>query len=228
MFYYAPTEMRSLFKELVASGLKGSGDYGMFGIGLYNGQTANQPEMNNDLHVVSRITYPLELSSGQIIEGSFQGYRGKYVVNTRLETDPPGKEFDEYRFGPSFVLYPKPFGIQAEYNWGRGPEYDPSSNRVVDAPLNGGYFLTSYYLQTSKNLFIPFARYHYYKGGKKHEIDATRHRVKELELGVEWQPNRTFELVAMYTISDRTFENSTNPNNRQKGSLLRLQAQINF
>lgn len=71
-------------------------------------------------------------------------------------------------------------------------------------------------------------RYHYYKGGKKHELDATRHRVNELEIGVEWQPNRAFELVAMYTISDRTFENSLNPNNRQAGSLLRLQAQVNF
>jgi hypothetical protein len=55
-----------------------------------------------------------------------------------------------------------------------------------------------------------------------------KHRVKELEIGVEWQPHRAFELVAMYTISDRTFENSLNPSNRQKGSLLRLQAQVNF
>jgi len=45
---------------------------------------------------------------------------------------------------------------------------------------------------------------------------------------VEWQPNRNFELVAMYTMSDRTFENFRNPNNRQVGTLLRLQAQVNF
>ncbi|MCE2741570.1 MAG: OprO/OprP family phosphate-selective porin [Sphingobacteriales bacterium] len=30
-FYYAPKEVRKLFSELVSSGLKGSGDYGVFG-----------------------------------------------------------------------------------------------------------------------------------------------------------------------------------------------------
>ena len=36
--YYAPTEIRALFRRLVDSGLKGSGDYGMLGFGVYNGQ----------------------------------------------------------------------------------------------------------------------------------------------------------------------------------------------
>lgn len=228
MFYYAPTKVRQRFSELVSSGLKGSGDYGVFGLGLYNGQTANQPDKNNSLHVVSRVTYPFELESGQIIETSFQGYTGKFVINRNPQTDFDQTEFEEFRYGPSFILYPQPFGIQAEFNWGRGPEYDPETNTVQDAPLEGGYVLASYFLRKGKDIFIPFTRYHYYKGGKKHELDATKHRVKELEIGVEWQPHRNFELVAMYTISDRTFENSLNPENRQKGSLLRLQAQINF
>ncbi len=228
MFYYAPTKIRKRFSELVSSGLKGSGDYGVFGLGLYNGQTANQPDKNNSLHIVSRVTYPFELESGQIIETSFQGYTGKFVINRNPQTDFDQTEFEEFRYGPSFILYPQPFGIQAEFNWGRGPEYDPETNTVQDAPLEGGYVLASYFLRHGKDIFIPFTRYHYYNGGKKHELDATRHRVKELEIGVEWQPHRNFELVAMYTISDRTFENSLNPENRQKGSLLRLQAQINF
>jgi hypothetical protein len=71
-------------------------------------------------------------------------------------------------------------------------------------------------------------RYHYFKGGKKFEMDAMRHRVNEFEVGVEWQIIRALEITAMYTISDRTFENSLKPENRQKGSLLRLQAQVNF
>lgn len=228
MFYYAPSEIRKRFSYLVSSGLKGSGDYGIFGLGLYNGQTANAPERNRSLHVVSRATYPWELNSGQIIETSFQAYTGKFVINRNPQTDFDQTEFEEFRYGPSFVLYPQPFGLQAEFNWGRGPEFNPETNNVEDAPIQGGYVLASYMLRTSKDIFIPFTRYHYYNGGKKHELDATRHRVKELEIGVEWQPNKAFELVAMYTISDRTFENSLNPNNRQKGSLLRLQAQVNF
>lgn len=227
-FYYAPSEIRQRFNYLVSSGLKGSGDYGVFGLGLYNGQTANLPERNKNFHVVSRASYPWELPSGQFIETSFQAYTGKFVINRNPQTDFDQTEFEEFRYGPSVIVYPQPFGIQAEFNWGRGPEYDPETNEVKDAPLRGGYVLANYFIQTGKDIFIPFTRYHYYKGGKKFELDATRHRVNELELGIEWQPNRNFELVAMYTISDRTFENSLNPDNRQKGSLLRLQAQVNF
>lgn len=227
-FYYAPKEIRKRFSYLVSSGLKGSGDYGVFGIGVYNGQGPNALDRNKNLNVVARLTYPFELSSGQIIEGSFQGYTGRYIVNRAAGTASDQPDFKEVRYGPSFILYPQPFGIQAEFNWGQGPEYDPALNKVVEAPLEGGYILANYMLNKDSKVVIPFVRYHYFKGGKKFELDATRHRVKELELGVEWQFNKNFELVTMYTISDRTFENSANPNNRQKGSLLRLQAQVNF
>ncbi|MFD2200306.1 porin [Shivajiella indica] len=226
--YYAPSEIRKRFSYLVSSGLKGSGDYGVVGLGVYNGQTANLAERNKNLHVVGRMTYPWELPSGQFIEASIQGYTGKFVINRNPLTDFDQTEFSEFRYGPSIIIYPQPFGIQAEFNWGRGPEYDPVTNDVKDAPIEGGYVLATYMLKTSKDIFIPFTRYHYYKGGKKFELDATRHRVKEFEIGVEWQLNKSFELVGMYTISDRTFENSLNPDNRQKGRLLRLQAQVNF
>jgi hypothetical protein len=91
-----------------------------------------------------------------------------------------------------------------------------------------------YYIEHSKHgLIIPFARWHQYNGGKKHEIDARKHRVNEQEIGVEWQPFRNFELVVMYTFSNRTFEDglimSENPlGNNQRGRLLRIQAQVNF
>ncbi len=56
--YWAPVEKRKLFSELVKSGLKGSGDYGCFGYGVYNGQNANKPELNNSLHQVARFSWP--------------------------------------------------------------------------------------------------------------------------------------------------------------------------
>ena len=227
-FYYAPKEIRKRFSNLVSSGLKGSGDYGVFGLGVYNGQGPNALDKNKNLHLVSRITYPFELPSGQIIEGSFQGYTGKYQVNRNNKTDSDQVEFNELRYGPSLIIYSQPFGLQAEYNWGTGPEYDPQTNDVKQSPLGGGYVLASYMIEANSKVIIPFTRYHYFRGGKKFELDATRHRVKELEIGVEWQFNKNFELVTMYTISDRTFENSLDPDNRQKGSLLRLQAQVNF
>ena len=227
-FYYAPKEIRKRFSSLVSSGLKGSGDYGVFGIGVYNGQGPNALDKNKNLNLVSRLTYPFKMASGQIIEASLQGFTGKYIVSRNPKTSFDQVEFREVRYGPSLIIYPQPFGFQAEYNWGRGPEYDPESNDVKDAPLEGGYFLATYMIQKKSKVMIPFMRYHYFKGGKKFELDAMRHRVKEFEIGMEYQFNKNFELVGMYTISDRTFENSLDPDNRQKGSLVRLQAQINF
>jgi predicted porin len=227
-FYYAPKEIRKRFSSLVSSGLKGSGDYGVFGIGVYNGQGPNALDKNKNLNLVSRLTYPFKMASGQIIEASLQGFTGKYIVSRNPKTSFDQVEFREVRYGPSLIIYPQPFGFQAEYNWGRGPEYDPESNDVKDAPHEGGYILATYMIQKESKVMIPFVRYHYFKGGKKFELDAMRHRVKELEIGMEYQFNKNFELVGMYTISDRTFENSLDPENRQKGSLVRLQAQINF
>jgi len=65
-------------------------------------------------------------------------------------------------------------------------------------------------------------------GGKKHERDARSYKVNELELGIEWQFSKNFELVAMYTISNRRYEDFILRDNHQAGNLLRLQAQINF
>ena len=67
-----------------------------------------------------------------------------------------------------------------------------------------------------------------YDGGKKFELDARRYRVRELEVGVEWLPLPSFELTAMYTMSDRRYEDLAKPDNRQRGRLLRLQAQFNY
>lgn len=228
ILYYAPTKIRERFKYLTSSGLKGSGDYGMFGLGIFNGQGPNNPDKNKKFHVVGRVTYPFELASGQIIEGSMQAYAGKYVITRNPLTDFDQTEFRDFRVGPSLILYPQPFGLQMEYNWGKGPEYDPETNDVKESKLGGGYVLASYMIKAGEKRIIPFSRFQYYKGGKKFELDATKHRVKEFELGVEWQFNKYFELVTMYTISDRTFENSLKPDNRQRGSLLRLQAQVNF
>lgn len=230
--YYAPSKIRTLFASLVADGLKGSGDYGVIGFGAYNGQNANKPEANNTPHIVGRIAYPFETKSGQIIEAGVQAFTGKWVVAPDIRsTGIKGNtnfEYKDQRIAGTFVLYPKPFGIFAEYNVGTGPEFNKQTKAIENTKLKGGYTTLTYLIKTKKQIFMPFTRYQYYDGGKKHELDARSYLVKELELGLEWQPNKNFELVTMYTISDRTFEDLKTPNNRQKGSLLRLQAQLNF
>jgi hypothetical protein len=57
-FYWAPSKIRERFAMLVKDGYKGSGDYGVFAFGAFNGQTANRTEANRNLHVVTRVSYP--------------------------------------------------------------------------------------------------------------------------------------------------------------------------
>lgn len=231
-FYWAPEAKRKLFSSLVKDGLKGSGDYGVFAFGAYNGQTANKPELNNEPHVVSRITWPFELKNGQILETSLQGYTGKWVMPTDQLTKETkyvaDRNYTDQRVAATFVLYPKPFGIQAEYNVGKGPQFNTATDSVEVRDLQGGYVTFSYMMKKGNQVIIPFARLQHYDGGKKHELDARSYEVDELEVGVEWQPYKQFELVAMYTISKRRFEDYAKQDNLQEGRLLRLQAQLNF
>ncbi|MEN9685499.1 MAG: hypothetical protein RLZZ28_1285 [Bacteroidota bacterium] len=230
-FYWAPKEKRELFAALVKDGLKGSGDFGVFALGVYNGQTANKPEQNNQQHVVTRFTYPFRAGK-QILEGSIQAYTGKYVVtkdqlSTGVKVNGDRNYLDQ-RIAASLIVYPQPFGIQAEYNIGKGPEFNKNTDSIETQRLEGGYITLSYMMKKKGQIIIPFSRAHYYNGGKKHELDARSYLVKELEIGIEWQPSKQFELVAMYTFSARRFEDYILQDNLQKGSLLRLQAQVNF
>lgn len=230
-FYWAPKKIRQRFSDLVNNGLKGSGDYGVFAFGMYNGQTANKPEINDNQHMVARITYPFEFKSGQIVEAGVQAYTGNVIVTSitkGVKTINDRAEYLDRRAAVSVIIYPQPFGFQAEYNIGTGPEYSPDSNKIFQKELSGGYALINYKINIKKQLLFPFVRYHVYSGGKKHELDARSYDVSEMEIGAEWQPIKNFELVAMYTISDRRYEDAVLTNNRQKGNLLRLQAQFNF
>lgn len=228
-FYWAPEKKRKLFSTLVSSGLKGSGDYGVFGLGIFNGQTANRPELNSNKHIVTRISYPFEIKN-QIIETGVQAYTGKVT----LSSTSPGvfyaddKLYDDQRVAGTFVLYSKPFGILAEYTIGRGPQFDKSLDSITTQRLHGGYITASYKIDLQNNTLIPFLRYQVYQGGKKHELDARSYNVEELEIGAEWQMSKYFELVVMYTMSSRRFEDFTNQDNYQRGNLLRIQAQVNF
>ncbi len=210
---------------------KGSGDYGVFGIGLYNGQTANKPELNKEPHFVARLSYPFQIGN-QIIEPSVQGYFGKYVMPNDLLSEGVktnhGVNYLGQRAAVSFILYPRPFGIQAEYNIGQGPEFNNTTDSIDTQNLTGGYITLNYMARIGKHFIFPFVRAQYYDGGKKHEKDARSYTVHEYEVGVEWQPFKNFEFVAMYTMSDRRFEDFSKQNNKQSGNLLRLQAQVNF
>ncbi|MBS2097355.1 porin [Carboxylicivirga linearis] len=245
--HYAPVEIRKRFSDLKKKGLKGSGDYGMFYTMIYNGQRGNSivPNAKKIPHIAMRFTYPMEFESGQYLELGIQGYTGQYVTTSVSdgvkvrnndgsisEKDAYDQLFRDQRIAASIIYYPQPFGFQAEYNVGKGPEFafDATNNSgsIGIEQLHGGYAQVMYRIQHKKQEILPFVKAMYYDGGKKFELDARSYTVKELELGIEWQPIKAFEVVGIYTIADRRYEDMANPINQQSGRLLRIQLQVNY
>lgn len=216
-FMWAPAGIRRRLK-LLADEHKGSGDYGVVALGAFNGQTANKAERNENLHVGGRVTYPF-LFGTQFLELSAAGYAGRFVVSRDEDVRGLGETLDA-RAQVTFVLYPQPFGVQAEWNVGVGPER--VGDEVQERALNGGYVLLSY----RAGAFIPFVRGMAYDGGKKFEKNAPRYHVREVEAGVEWHINPAAELTGSCVVADRT--SPEEPYAQQSGAFGRAQLQINF
>jgi hypothetical protein len=229
--YWAPKRIRDRFRTLVNDGLKGSGDYGVVAFGVYNGQTANRAEANNGQHVVGRVSYPFVVGR-QIVEPGVAAYRGQYVV-TADQRSAGVKGVSDWSYRDERVLAqlaiaPRPFGVLAEYNIGRGPEFNPVTDSVETQRLRGGFITTTYRIVRGSQQVLPFVRYQVYDGGKKHERDARSYSVNDVEVGVEWQPNAAFELVGALYWGDRRFEDFQRQANVQRGRLFRVQAQFNY
>ncbi|MBL7714256.1 MAG: hypothetical protein JNL01_02240 [Bdellovibrionales bacterium] len=223
MFYWAPAEIRKRFRDLQNASMKGSGDYGVFGLGIYNGQTANRSEMNNNRHIVAKFTYPVALPGDQIVEAGVSGYSGLFSTSANTE-------FADQRVAGHFVWYPRPIGLVAEFTTGRGPMFRRDMGGTIQTEnLSGGYVQLMGNIEKSDQRFTPFARLQFYHGGKKHETNAPKYIVRELEMGNEWSPFPAFELNAAYVISSRYVDSSTaSAVNDQQGNFLRLQAQFNY
>jgi hypothetical protein len=223
-FYYTPADTRKLFRRLIETGLKGSGDYGVLGVGVYNGQTLNVTEGNDNKHVVLHATYPFELPYGQVVQVGADAYRG--LVNTAAGAGiarPDGGNINDERIAAHFVLYPQPFGFQAEWNWGRGPELNATQTALQEGSIQGGYVQGMY----KWNEFIPYVRWQEYYGGKKHRTSSPFNVVREVEVGMEYQFSKDLELTVAYAWSKRT-DTQTAPFPIRDGETLRFQLQWNY
>jgi hypothetical protein len=231
-FYWAPVKKRQLFKSLVDDGLKGSGDYGCFGLGVYNGQTLNKSESNNNLHVVTRFTWPFQLKS-QIFEVGLQAYSGFFTVDNLTSSSVatnPNKTYNDARYAATFVMYSKPVGILAEYTMGEGPCYDPTGDTIMVAPLEGGFVTINYMHKIKKwnQTVTPYARAQYFSGGFKTEKDAAHYKVNDYEFGVEYQFYKNFELTVAYLMGDRHIQDKSNEDWNEAGNMIRIQMQFNY
>lgn len=244
-YYWTPVDKQKLLKDLVDGGLKGSGNYGIFGIGVYNGQGGSELDENRSLHAVARFTWPFQLASGQAVEMSIQGYTGKEVVGGSAISPlgqgptmtPTGVGYDgirDQRLAGTFVWYPQPFGFQAEWNVGEGPGLNDAQTNVEVRSLSGGYAMATYKIDTPRNgIFIPYARYQHYRGGYRSIANAPYGIHDEYSLGVEWQIRKELELVVEYGIVNGVSltaidEPGVESYKNFQGQLLRSQLQINY
>jgi hypothetical protein len=198
-FMWAPKEIRALFGDLVRKGLKGSGDYGVVAVGAYSGQGLNRSDRNGEVHWIARASYPWKFDNGQILELGVQGYTGDFVVATSGGVTAKADGSEDGRAGLSAVLYPQPFGFEAEWIWGRGPELNGAGTAVSTQSLEGGYVQIHYALETAHGKLFPFVRWNSYDGGRKFATNAPRDEVSELDLGLEWSPWPELEVAVMYT-----------------------------
>jgi hypothetical protein len=223
--YYAPTAVRERFRRLVDSGLKGSGDYGMLGIGVFNGQGANERDANKNKHVIFHSMYPHEFSNGQIVQVGMDAYTGQVVASTvpvvptnssltngaylAPQVTNGGNYLDE-RVALHVVVFPQPFGLQAEYTIGRGPQLNAARTAVELGSLSGGYvqFYYNYKCDTYCQSIFPYVRMQEYFGSQKLQSNAPRNSVRETELGLEYQFNRALELTVAYSWTQRTSDQS--------------------
>jgi len=237
-FMWASPEARRRFRDLTGQGLKGSGDYGVLAVGAYNGQGLNRADLNGDPHVVIRASYPFKLASGQYFELGAQAYRGSFVPATQAITADgasftPTRDADglvDQRVGVTAIWYPQPFGVEAEWNFGRGPELSDDFRSIDVRSLQGGYVQASYRRTgTALGTVFPFLRWNYYDGGRKFARNAPHMKVNELDFGLEMAKWSEVELAMVYT---RTFERtrtSTFPYAEAKGiNRLGVQVQWNY
>jgi phosphate-selective porin/polyhydroxyalkanoate synthesis regulator phasin len=265
-YYYTPKDVQDLFKEIDSLGLKHSGNYGMFGAGMYMGQGANQNDQNDNYHSVARFTYPWKTESGQIFEAGIQAYAGRYVrsAGSYRRANAAGvlggatpfidakyrNGFDDERVAVSFRMYPQPWGLEGEWNWGTSPGLDMDSGPIVSGrrqgeiknqSLHGGYIQGSYFAKdvrvfdTNIGNLIPFVKWQYYDGFNKAETNAPKNNVNDWEMGVEWQIAPEVELAAIYHRMKRTNMTTSGEFNDLNGSYgtfnaeaLRVQLQYNF
>jgi len=211
-FYWTPTYIHDRFKTIKARGLKGTSDYGVVALGIYNGQGANRLEMNDSVHLVGRLTYPFQFENGQFLEAGVQAIHGRYVPSTGLNAsgftpalDAPKKGFKDQHVGVHAILYPQPFGLQAEWNWGRAPRLNETQTALADTSLNGGYVQATYKVDGLRwGILFPYVKWQYFDGMLMMERNAPKNRVKDLELGLEWQVLPALEITAAYHMMNRT------------------------
>jgi hypothetical protein len=250
-YMYANTEDRALFKSLVKDGFKGSGDYGVFTAGFYSGAGLNKADNNGEVHSLVRYSKPWVAASGQMYEAGIGAYAGRFKVGTAattvtglggvslttLENNINANDrrdlsdgFVDRRAAVTFIMYPQPWGIEAEWTTGQGPQLNDARTAITTQHLTGGYVMVNYrHKYGEQSELIPYVRWNYFDGARKFATNAPKMVVNELDLGFEWQWRKEVELQLQYTLSDeRSNTSTTRPEVISASRRVALQLQFNY
>lgn len=236
---WAPYDIRNRFKELVKMGLRGSGDYGVLNVGVFNGQGINNADRNGEMHYIARAAWPFEFDNGQILEIGSSYYYGRYVPTSAAIAGVGTPTFDprgirDSRVAVNAILYPQPFGLEAEWNWGQGPQLSDDMLSISSQSLSGGFVQAVYrHIFPGQSELLPFVRWQTFNGARKFAVNAPRDRVNEIAIGFEYIPYPEIEITLMYAMGRRTntMDNPAVAGPRYRDvdySYLGIQAQINF
>jgi hypothetical protein len=249
LYYWTPEPKQHLFHELQNARYKGSGDFGILGLGLFNGQGGSQLDLNSTPHVVARLTWPWEIWEGQICEASVQGLCGELVIvgdtirplGAGSPIIPSGTYQNggadgiwEKRIGGTFVWYPMDFGMQAEWSVGEAPGLSDDQTMIHGRPFYGGYVMAMYAFDTQhRGTLIPYTRWSQLHGSYSTQQNAPYGNNFELASGLEWILFKELELTVEATLVNRVNTTAINQPSEVSyrnfdGSVLRLQAQMNY
>ncbi len=209
-YMWAGKEQRALFKKHNAEGFKGSGDYGVFTAGFFGGTGLNKADNNGEVHSLLRFSYPWVSASGQMYEAGVGAYAGRFKVTpTAVGGVTPTADarqlsdgFKDRRTFATFVMFPQPWGIEAEWTSGQGPQLNDAGTRIEEQDLNGGYVMVNYRYQYGEGSeLLPFVRWNYFDGARKFGTNAHKMVVNDLDIGFEWQWRPEVELSMMYSLT---------------------------
>ena len=246
-YYWSPKVSQQRYAQL-ATYHNGPGDYGDFGIMVYNGQTRNRPELNYDKHVGLRLAHPFELPNGRLLEAGMFAYRGQFVVAPGTVSRCPvaqhtqdgvntGCQTRDERLTWYIWTPPQPsWGLLAEYTLGRGPQRD-AQGFIRESALYGGYVQPYYTWRYSDvGQLTTYFRWGEYYGGIK-TLNGVDGRSKTVNLGLVWEPDTHWRFVAEWMYKEGLHHNLVQPNvaltntapqSEFTGNLFRIQAQWFF
>ena len=214
-YYWSPKVAQERFAQLAAYH-NGPGDYGVFGVMVYNGQTRNRLELNHDKHIGAKLAYPFQFPNGRLLEAGVLAFHGVFGVQGASQpnvasaarcisplSSEGGCDIKDQRVTAYVWTPPQPWGLLAEFTVGRGPKRNAQTNFIEESSLVGGYVQGYYTWRYSDvGMLTPYVRYGEYYGGFKSLNGAPDGQSRTWNLGLVWEPDTHFRLTADWVFKD--------------------------